>query len=681
MISLYQRRSRFLYVTVVFLLVFATIAYFYIQREDALDHKYFKTHAAILTDDIWALNQNGADNYLQLAVMADFYKSLSVSIPGTETFISATCPPLTGLSRFLYQIKLIGVKKLSAEIKYGDQVIGILKGEKYVRVIFPLINILIFLLLLLLTATFINHLFANRKLLKQEVRERTRHLLESERRFHDLVNLLPEIVIETNLTGDITYANEVARNQLQLTIKQSSCANFFQFIQKNEREIARQNFHKTLQGESSKLIELTAINGNNDTFPILIRATPIGNGVEIFGVRMIVIDITERRQLEEQLHRDQKMKAIGLMAGGVAHDLNNILSGIITYPELLLLDLEQDSSLRQPLEAIRQSGLDASYVVSDLLTVARGIAANREIIAPNVLIQSYLNSTDFQQLLARYPHIDIHTSLSPELCNISCSPIHVRKCLMNLITNGAEAIQGEGTISITTDNHTVPFPLAKNRYNVATEHFSRISIHDTGSGIDPEDIGRIFEPFYTKKVMGRSGTGLGLAVVWNTMHDHGGTVNVVSDERGTTFELLFPSIEADLAPEPDRKDWKNYQGHKETVLVVDDEPRQREIAGQLLKSLNYTVQTVASGEEAIEYARHHAPDLLVLDMLMPPGLNGRMTFEQILQIHPQQKAIIASGFAEDDDVKATLAMGAKAFIQKPYTLDQIGSIIHNILYG
>jgi PAS domain S-box-containing protein len=548
-------------------------------------------------------------------------------------------------------------------------------------VIFPLINILIFLLLLMLTAVFINHLFDNRKFLEQQVRERTQNLMESERRFQDLVNLLPEMVIETNLTGDITYANEAATNQLQLTIKQSSCANFFQFIQENEREAARQNFQKTLQGEHSKLIEYTAINRNNKTFPILIRSAPINNGTEVSGARMIVIDITERRQLAEQLHRDQKMKAIGLMAGGVAHDLNNILSGIISYPELLLLDLDQESSLRHPLEAIRQSGLDASYVVSDLLTVARGIAANKEIIALNVLIQAYLNSTDFRQLQTRYPHIDFITSLASDLRNISCSPIHVRKCLMNLITNGAEAIHGGGTISVTTDNHTVPLPMSKDRHNVSTEFFSRIIIHDTGSGIAPQDIEHIFEPFYTKKVMGRSGTGLGLAVVWNTMRDHGGTVNVISDAQGTTFELLFPSIEADLAPLRDKEDLRNYQGRGETILVIDDELRQREIASQLLKSLNYKVQTVSSGEEAIKYViQHHAPDLLVLDMLMPPGQNGRMTFEQILKIHPRQKAIIASGFAEDDDVKATLAMGAEAFIQKPYTLEQIGSIIYNILY-
>ena len=680
MISVYNRSSRYLYIPFAFFLIFSAIAYIYIQRAADLDQKYFATHAAILTDDIWALNQSGATAYLQLAVKANYYKSLSVSLPGADTFIAVESPQLTGLSLFLYQIKLIGLKKLSQEIKHDNQIIGTLKGEKYVRVIFPLINILIFLLLLLLTVTFIIHLFQNRTFLEQEVQERTKNLMESERRFHDLVNLLPEMVLETNLSGDITYANKAAKNRLQLTIKQGVNANFLQFIQEDEREEARKNFQKSLQGEQSGLLEFTARDGANKMFPILIRSAPIMKDTEVSGARMIVIDITERRLLEEQLHRDQKMKAIGLMAGGVAHDLNNILSGIISYPELLLLDLDKESNLRRPIEAIRQSGLDASSVVSDLLTVARGIAANKEIIAPNVLIQAYLDSTDFKHLQKRYPQVSFITSLTPGLRNISCSPIHVRKCLMNLITNGAEAIHGKGTLSIISENHDQQLPLPKDRQYLTIGQYSKITIHDTGSGIAPHDIQHIFEPFYTKKVMGRSGTGLGLAVVWNTMRDHGGTVHVFSDEQGTTFELYFPSIEADIATNPQQADWKKFKGQGETILVIDDELRQREIAGQLLTSLNYSVQMVSSGEEAIEYVKNHTPDLLVLDMIMPPGQNGRMTFEQILKIHPQQKAIIASGYADDGDVQATLQMGAQAFLQKPYTLLQIASSIYKILH-
>ncbi len=680
MISISNSRSRYLYIPFVFLLVFSSIAYLYIQRTADLDQNFFKTHAAIIADDVWALNQNGAHGYLQLAVNTNHYKSLSVSIPGDNAFVSVTTLPLTNLSLFLHKIHLIGLKKLSEKIMHDNQVIGILHGEKYIWVIFPLINIFIFLSLLLLTIIFIIHLSENRKLLEQQVQERTGNLRESERRFHDLVNLLPEMVLETDLTGNITYANKAAKNQLQLTHDQKTDVNFFQLIKENERAEAIENFRTTLKGEQSGLIEYTAIARDSSMFPILIRSAPVTKGDEVSGARMIVIDITERRLLEEQLHRDQKMKAIGLMAGGVAHDLNNILSGIISYPELLLLDLDKKSNLRRPLEAIRQSGLDASEVVSDLLTVARGIAANKEIIAPNVLIRSYLDSTDFLQLQIRYPLIKFDTFLDPGLRNISCSPIHVRKSLMNLIINGAEAIHSKGTLSIVTKNHTKSLSSTNNKLKLSGENYIKIVVRDDGSGITPQDMEHIFEPFYTKKIMGRSGTGLGLAVVWNTMRDHGGTVNVISDKKGTTFELYFPSVETEIATCPESKDWRHYKGQGETILVIDDELRQREIACQLLSSLNYTVKTVSSGEEAIEFASNNAADLMVLDMIMPSGQNGRKTFEKILQIHPKQKAIIASGFAEDDDVQATLAMGAMAFVPKPYTLEQIGSTIHKILY-
>jgi CheY-like chemotaxis protein len=251
---------------------------------------------------------------------------------------------------------------------------------------------------------------------------------------------------------------------------------------------------------------------------------------------------------------------------------------------------------------------------------------------------------------------------------------------MNLIINGVEAIHGEGTLYITTENHDQSPPLLKDKDLLSNDSFSKIIIHDDGSGIEPHDMGHIFEPFYTKKIMGRSGTGLGLAVVWNTIRDHGGTVNVISNKQGTTFELYFPSIEEEIPRNPKLQDWTHYKGRGETILVIDDEVRQREIASELLISLDYSVETVTSGEEAIEYAKKHSPDLVLLDMIMPPGINGRKTFEQILRLHPQQKAVIASGFAEDDDVKATLAMGAKAFIPKPYTLEQIASTIYKILH-
>lgn len=668
-------------VAVIFLFVCIGITIFYSERTADLDKKNFATHAAIVSDDLWALNQSGANVYLQLAVKANHYKTLSITIPGDDTFISVTSPPLTGLSLFLHKIKLIGLRELSQNIIYKNQLIGVLNGEKYIRIIFPLFNILIFLLLVLLTGVFMNHLFKNRKLLEEQVQERTRNLKKSERRFHDLVNLLPEMVLETDLEGNITYANKAASDQLGLSLDNNPSTNFFQLIAEHEREEIETSFRNSLAGNPAKLLESTVTSQENISYPTLIRSAPITDGGMVSGARVIVIDISDQRLLEEQLHRDQKMKAIGLMAGGVAHDLNNILSGIVSYPELLLLDLAEDSTIRRPLEAIRRSGLEASEVVSDLLTVARGIAASKETVEPNELICNYLDSTDFLKLQQNYPHINIDISFAKEMRNITCSPIHVRKCLMNLIVNSLEAIEESGTLSLVTENHDGHLPFSKSQGNCSASHFSKIIIKDDGPGISHEDMEHIFEPFYTKKVMGRSGTGLGLAVVWNTMHDHGGRVNVISSDQGTIFELYFPSTSKSVPPKVKKNDWKTYLGKGEKILVIDDELRQREIASQLLTSLNFSVDTVSSGEDAIEFAKTHSVDLLVLDMIMPPGINGRETYEEILKIHPKQRAIIASGFADDDDVKATLSLGAEAFIQKPYTFDHIASVIHKLLYS
>jgi two-component system cell cycle sensor histidine kinase/response regulator CckA len=659
-----------------FILVFTVIAILYTQHSNAVANKQFQYHASVISNDVWALNQEGIKAYLRLAANTSHYKTLHVAIPGENNYLQVTSSGLHGLVKVLHQGHLITTKERSADIFYGDLIIGKLTGTQYVRVIIPLFNILIFLLLLLLTSCFILYLNQNRQDLQEEVRERTENLRLSERRFHDLVNLLPEMVLETDLDGKILYVNHTAKETLGLD-KEELSSNFFDLVAKTDQLTARNNFQDALQGEKSNLIELTIKPLTGRELPVLVRSAAMYRNNKVNGARMIAVDISERRMLEEQLHRDQKMKAIGLMAGGVAHDLNNILSGIISYPELLLLELSEDSPMRRPLEAIHCSGLEAANVVADLLTVARGIAPTREIADLNTLVHNYLQSPDFLQLRNRYPLVRVTTDLVADPPPISCSPIHVRKCLMNLITNGFEAIEGRGALHVSTKIEA--FSSHNTREDLAPGNYSLIIIADTGSGINKEDLERIFEPFYTKKVMGRSGTGLGLAVVWNTMRDHGGRVWVDSDSSGTIFTLVFPSVNAACQTEATSGDSHDLRGNGERILVVDDELRQREIAAELLLSLNYRVETAASGDAAIDYCRNFDTDLVLLDMLMPPGRNGRSTYEKILHYRPQQKAIIVSGFAEDDDVRVTLAMGAAMFLSKPYTLQQLGSAIRQTI--
>jgi CheY-like chemotaxis protein len=210
---------------------------------------------------------------------------------------------------------------------------------------------------------------------------------------------------------------------------------------------------------------------------------------------------------------------------------------------------------------------------------------------------------------------------------------------------------------------------------VSQGEYAMLTVLDNGSGISPEDLERVFEPFYTKKVIGRSGTGLGLSVVWNTVRDHSGYINVMSDDNGTVFEVYFPVTRTDVAAHGEQMSLKGYAGNGERILVVDDEQLQREIACGLLVKLGYSVEALSSGEEAIEYLKTHSVDLIVVDMIMFPGMNGRETYERIIRIHPNQKAIIASGYAETEEVKAAQKLGAGKFITKPYTLETLGIVV------
>ena len=384
------------------------------------------------------------------------------------------------------------------------------------------------------------------------------------------------------------------------------------------------------------------------------------------------------RESEEKLARAKKMEALGLLAGGVSHDLNNVLSGIVSYPELLLLDLPKDSKLRKPIETIQETGHRAAAIVRDLLTVARGVAITKEPLNLNAIVEDYLLSPEFEKLKRFHPTVTIETNLDTDLFNISGSDAHLRKVVMNLVSNASEAIEGSGNVIISTMNRYIDRAI-RDYDEVHVGEYAVLSVSDGGPGISPDDLERIFEPFYTKKVMGRSGTGLGLAVVWNVVQDLKGYLNVISDENGTTFELYFPITRDEVSDKALPIPIKDYKGDGETVLIVDDVESQREIVCEMLSTLGYKAKAVSSGEEAVEYLKEHTVDLILLDMIMDPGINGRETYERIIKIHPNQKAVIASGYAETDDVKETQRLGAGPYIKKPLTLEQIGIAVRDEL--
>jgi len=404
------------------------------------------------------------------------------------------------------------------------------------------------------------------------------------------------------------------------------------------------------------------------------------SGNRIAGCVVISRDVTNRYELEKKLENAQKMEFMGTIAGGVAHDLNNILSGIVSYPDLLLMQLPQDSSLTKPIQTIKKSGEKAAVIVQDLLTLARRGVAHKEHVNLNDIVTQFLNSPECRKIESFHKKMTLKTDLTNPLKPISGSSVHLSKTVMNLVSNAAEAMPDGGRITIRTRNVDGDNACFDDAQAKDLSECVLLEIADTGSGISQEDMEKIFEPFYTKKVMGRSGTGLGLAVVWGTIMDHHGHIHVESDgKNGSCFKLYFPAGDdavqrpAQVADDPD------YKGNGERVLIVDDLEDQREIASNILSTLGYTVSAVPSGEDAIDYLSKNTADLVILDMLMPPGMDGLETFEEILKIRPGQKAIIASGFAETDRVKEALDIGVGQFVRKPYNIKDVGLAIRKEL--
>ncbi|MBT8489726.1 MAG: response regulator, partial [Deltaproteobacteria bacterium] len=417
-------------------------------------------------------------------------------------------------------------------------------------------------------------------------------------------------------------------------------------------------------------------------------ARPILKRGRVVGLRGILVDLTETKKAEEEkeklkakLQNARKMEALGNLAGGVAHDLNNVLGGIVGYPGLLLSDLPDNSPLQKPLRIIEKSGEKEAAIVQDLLTLARRGVAVSEIVNLNDIIREQMKAPEHVLLCHYHPDVQFEIRLDDNLMNISGSPIHLSKTLMNLLSNAAEAMSSSGTVIITTGNRYVNRP-SEGFDDIKEGRYAVLSVTDSGVGMSTEDKERIFEPFYTKKIMGRSGTGLGMAVVWGTVKDHGGYIEIDSKEGyGSTFTLYFPATAVCEKQVRGRHNipFEKLKGKEETILIIDDVREQRELAFAILARLGYVVTAVSNGEEAVGYMREQSADLLIMDMIMDPKMDGLETYKRILELHPGQKAIIASGFSETDRVTEAQRLGAGAYVKKPYSMEELAIAVRHEL--
>lgn len=513
-------------------------------------------------------------------------------------------------------------------------------------------------------------------------------LRESELKFKTIFNVSPQVITISDPGGILMDANDEFRKFSRLEPGQAIGKPLEEsFVLSGE---ARARLWSELKREGAlagREIETTGLDGSPLTF--LVFGKMIHMNVASF-ILLIFTDITalkdaenEKLVLQEKLSRSTKMEAMGLMAAEVAHDLNNILSGIIGYPQLLLMEPNITDKQKESLKEILETGQRAAAVVSDLLTIARGVASTKLSLPVNNVVTDYVNSPECRQLRDIFPRVELKLELDDKAGNITASTVHLTKVIMNLVSNAFEAMppdRTDGRIVIAT--RSVELRQKPPGFAGAFEpgRYALITISDNGSGIPKEDLGKIFEPFYSKKAKGRSGTGLGLAIVWNTINDHNGHIDVETGPDGTTFRLYFRSTEEKTAVK-ERKKLDNYKGDGQRILVVDDVDIQRKLASKMLTTLGYVPVAVPSGEAAVEYLKKEDADLVILDMIMHPGMNGRETYGAIMEFKPDQKAIIASGMAETEEVAKAQAMGAGQFVNKPYTIEDLAIAVKNALQG
>jgi len=445
-------------------------------------------------------------------------------------------------------------------------------------------------------------------------------------------------------------------------------------------EDARDQFNTRIRENLPFSMECLISNGENSTLPVQILAEPIhGSGQDTFhGIIRDVSDQKKLQRLEKELNSSKQLKNLGRLAGSVAHDLNNILAGIATYPEILLLDENLEPKIRKSLTIIKESGRNASAVVSDLLTISRSTREDCQVLNINTIIERFMTGPEFKKIKAAYEKLEIEMHLEPELLTISGSYIHIEKSIMHLLINALEetaatASRSNGTIVLSTANYYVDKTKDEHtKQNLSPGEYVMLEVLDAGKGIPEEYLNKIFDPFFTKKEMDRSGTGLGLTVVKNTILNHRGKIFVASDENGTKFTLLFPVLRSELPMANQPASLDEIRGNGETLLVVDDLASQRKIAETILKNLGYKVFSVADGIRALDFIIHTPVDLLILDMVMAPSISGLETYKRIKKIRPDQKAILASGHSESEDVLKAQSIGAGTFVKKPYTILDMG---------
>jgi nitrogen-specific signal transduction histidine kinase/CheY-like chemotaxis protein len=381
---------------------------------------------------------------------------------------------------------------------------------------------------------------------------------------------------------------------------------------------------------------------------------------------------TERKKLEAQLQQAQKMEAIGTLAGGIAHDFNNLLMAIQGNTSLMLMKTNSIDPRYEKLKAIEDQVVAGSDLTKQLLGFARVGKYEMKPIDLNEVVEK--SSSMFGRTKKE---ISVHKKYEKALWAVEADTSQMEQVFMNLYVNAWQAMPGGGHVYLETTNLTITENDEKSSY-MKPGKYVKISLTDTGLGMDEKTKARIFEPFFTTKEMGR-GTGLGLAMVYGIVKGHNGHIDVYSEKgRGTTFNIYLPASEREALI--DARTEEVIVTGEETILLVDDEEAIIGVVKEMLETLGYQVLTAMSGQEAVKvYEENRSKiDLVILDMIMPE-MGGGETFDRLKEVNPEIKVILASGYSLNGEASGIMARGCKGFIQKPARIAELSQRVRNVL--
>ncbi len=521
-----------------------------------------------------------------------------------------------------------------------------------------------------------------RRLRKQHEQDMA-NLKLTQRRFRFLVNVSPDIIYTLNHEGEFTFVNAAVESLLGYKSNQLIAKHYSFIVFEEDTEKAERHFNERRTGErATEGMELRLKRSQNGGGPKILTVELNAMGIydrpvdqkdkEFMGSYGVARDVTARKRLQVQLYQAQKMESIGTLAGGVAHDFNNLLMGIQGNVSLMLLDIDTTHPHHERLKNIEKQVQSGAKLTSHLIGYARQGRYEVKPIDLNRLVE------DTSETFGRTrKEITIVRELAVNLLAIEADAGQIEQVLLNLFVNASDAMPGGGGLILKTFN--VTHKDIKGRvYEPKPGNYVRLTVTDTGRGIDKETMGRIFEPFFTTKEMGR-GTGLGLASTYGIIKGHGGYIDVESKKgHGTTFSIYLPVSEKRL--EKAVKNPVEVTKGTGTVLLVDDEDNILKVGRELLEAMGYRVLTAKDGKEAIDlYSKNRdGIDVVLLDIVMP-DMSGGEAYDRIKEVNCNVKVLLSSRHRMDGQATEILNRGCEGFIQKPFSIYELSRKIREII--